>query len=162
MKNPNVVSDTLGEWFEVYNTTDTDITMCGYTIADRGTDTFDMTADLLVPAHGYAVLGRSTSTGTNGGLTVDYAYGSLFSLGNSGDEVVLTNHDLVSGVLTDELVDEVAYTTSGWPNPTGASLALKATAYSSTANDTGSNWCTATTRYGSGDLGTPGAANNCP
>jgi len=29
-------------------------------------------------------------------------------------------------------------------------------------NNVGTNWCTASTSYGAGDLGTPGAANDCP
>ena len=45
-----------------------------------------------------------------------------------------------------------------FPDPNGASMALKSPALD---NNVGANWCEATTPYGAGDLGTPGAANDC-
>lgn len=50
-----------------------------------------------------------------------------------------------------------------FPDPTDASLSLDPAAIDPILNDDGANWCTATTTYGSGDEGTPGAANDtCP
>ena len=93
----------------------------------------------------------------NGGLPfVDYAFGSAMSLANGDDEVILS-----VGVLT---IDEVLWDGGPlFPDPTGASMSLNASSTDATSNDNGLNWCEAVTVYGSGDLGTPGAANpGCP
>jgi predicted extracellular nuclease len=155
MQDPNSVSDTFGEWFEVRNVSGSDIDIDGWTISDNGTDTheIDNGGALLVPAAGVVVLGRSTDTAANGGAPVDYAYNDFF-LGNTDDEVVLTDS---GGTEFDRIEYDGGPT---WPDPTGASMNLDPDSTSSTANDDGANWCEATSTYGDGDLGTPGAAND--
>lgn len=153
MQNPNAVSDTDGEWFEVYNAGTESVDLNGWTIRDDGSDLHVIAGSVVVAPGGYAVLGRNGNSGTNGGYTADYVY-SGFTLANTADEVVLL--DGVGAV-----VDRVDYTgTSPWPNPTGASMALSSPAAD---NNVGSNWALADVRGGSytggGDLGTPGAAN---
>ena len=153
MKNPAAVGDGSGEWFEVYNTTGAAIDMNGWTIKDDGANSHVIGASLVVPAGGYAVLGNNADSGTNGGVTVNYEY-SGFSLGNGADEVVL--------VCSGSEIDRVNYNDADFPDDPGASLTLNPTKFNATDNDDGANWCSATTAYGDGDLGTPGAANdNC-
>jgi hypothetical protein len=155
MQNPSVVSDSNGEWFEIYNPTDTDIDINGYTIADNDFDShvIDNGGPLIVPAFGYVVLGVTTDTAVNGGTPVDYGYGSGWFLSNSADEVILFDP---SGVEVDRVEYDGGPT---FPDPTGASISL---IDPSLDNNVGENWCTATTAYGDGDLGTPGAVNDCP
>lgn len=155
MQNPNAVSDNAGEWFEVYNTTGGDIDMQGWVLNDSnsGSETHTIATSLIVPAGGYIVLGNNTDVGTNGGVTVDYNYGSSYFLGNGADDILLD----CSGTS----IDVVAWDGGpNFPDPTGASMTLNPSNLNATDNDTGSNWCTATTAYGLGDLGTPGTAND--
>jgi hypothetical protein len=106
----------------------------------------------LVPAGGFLVLGNNADSGSNGGVAVDYDYGSSFFLANGGDELVL-----LDGGLTE--VDRVEWDGGPtFPDPTGASMSLRNPTLD---NNVGTNWCSAITPFGDGDLGTPGAANQC-
>jgi predicted extracellular nuclease len=154
MQNPSAVFDSAGEWFELYNPTSTAVDIEGWTVADNDFDSFVIVngAPLLVPAGGYLVLGNNADAGTNGGVAVDYQYASMF-LSNSGDELVL-----LDGSLTE--IDRVEWDNGAtFPDPSGASMSLRD---ATSDNNVGGNWCTAVTPFGAGDLGTPGAANDCP
>ena len=78
MNNPSPVSDTTGEWFEVYNSTANSININGWVVKDDGTNihTIDGTigGSTLIPAGEYFVLGRTSDTSTNGGALVDYQF----------------------------------------------------------------------------------------
>ncbi len=153
MKDPTTVADSEGEWFEVYNASGVDIRMCGWTIHDEGGDTFTMISEAYVAAGDYAVFGRSASTSANGGVSVDYVYGTGMQLGNGADEIVLEE----SGTE----VDRVEYDDGvSWPDPSGLAVSLDPAAIDATSNDDGGNWCSATSAYGLGDKGTPGSAND--
>ena len=54
MNNPSAVSDSNGEWFEIFNPTAAAIDIDGWTIRDNGSDSFviDNGGPLLVPAGG--------------------------------------------------------------------------------------------------------------
>lgn len=155
MRNPSVVNDADGEWFELYNPTGTDIDINGWTISDNDSDsqTISNGGPLLVPAGGYLVLGNNGDSSTNGGVSLDYVYASIF-LANGADELVLTD---TSNVVIDR-VDWDGGTI--WPSPNGASMSLSfdSGAYAVDNND-GSNWCEGVDTYGDGDSGTPGAEN---
>jgi hypothetical protein len=157
MHSPNG-GDTTREWFEVYNTTAVDLDMNGMTVRDDVLDIFSVNGSLVVPAGGYAVLGRSSDMGANDGVPVDYAYGLAMALA-SQDSIVLEQ-----GAVE---IDRVNYSEFGdWPDGTNAAASLDPGALSSTLNDSGANWCRAVTPYGSDtpmNKGTPGAANPaCP
>ena len=49
---------------------------------------------------------------------------------------------------------------SGFPDPNGASMILDPSMLDATSNDDGANWCESTSALSTGDLGTPGAAND--
>jgi predicted extracellular nuclease len=154
MQNPSAVSDSSGEWFEIYNPDGTAVDIDGWTMKDDGSNTHVISngGPLMVPAGGYLVLGNNADSLTNGGVTVAYEFPSGFFLGNSGDELVL-----LDGSSTER--DRVNWDGGPtFPDPTGASMSLEDPALD---NNVGSNWCTATTPFGDGDLGTPGAANIC-
>ena len=154
MQNPAVVGDNAGEWFELYNVGSGAVDVNGWTIADAGTDShvINNSGPLLIPAGEYLVLGNNTNIGSNGGANVDYSYGGSWFLGNSDDEVIL-----LDGGLNE--IDRVEYDGGPvFPDPTGASMSLSDP---SLDNNVGANWCTSTTSFGAGDLGTPGSANTC-
>jgi predicted extracellular nuclease len=154
IQNPSAVSDGNGEWFEVYNPTTVDLDINGWTIKDDGSNShvIDNGGPLNVPAGGFAVLGRSADSSINGGVSVDYAYGSAYTLSNGEDEVVLLD-------LTLNEVDRVNYDGGpDFPDPNGASMALIVQGMD---NNVGASWCTASTPFGDGDFGTPGAENDC-
>jgi len=153
IQNPNAVFDSAGEWFELANTTASPIDIDGWTIADNDSDSHVIAngGPLLIPANGYLVLGNNDDTATNGGVTVDYEYTGI-ALANGGDELVLLDDVLAE-------IDRVEWDNGAtFPDPTGASMALNDPAND---NNVGANWCTASTPYGDGDFGTPGAANDC-
>ncbi|MFH1680923.1 MAG: lamin tail domain-containing protein, partial [Candidatus Eisenbacteria bacterium] len=156
MQNPAAASDSKGEWFELYNPGDTDVDIDGWTIRDNDIDvhTIDSGGPLMVSAGGYLVLGCNGKSAQNGGYVADYVY-SGFLLANAADEIILENE-------LGATVDQVFYTgVLPWPNPDGASMELVDAA---SDNNVGSNWAEAVARggtfSGSGDLGTPGAANS--
>ncbi len=153
MQNPTAVDDTVGEWFEVYNTTGAPIDLQDWTISDLGADSHTITTSVVVPANGYAVLGVNADSGTNGSVTVDYEYSGI-TLSNSDDEIILT-----CGM---NVIDQVNYDGGpNFPDPAGASMALSTTAMDSVANDNGANWGTSITEItAGGDSGTPGSAND--
>jgi hypothetical protein len=157
MKNPELVDDSAGEWFELLNTTDQDIDINAWTIKDAGTDFHRIFAlgGVVIPAGAYVVLAVNADEKTNGGIIPDYVYEG-FVLGNKEDEVVLSSGETV--------VDQVVYT-DGAPFPVGdgASLSLSPSKLDATDNDAGENWCDGQVPYGLGDLGTPGVVNTeCP
>ncbi len=151
MKNPVAVDDTLGEYFEVYNTTGASIDMQGWVISDADSDSHTITTSVVVPSMGYAVFGRDAIFAFNGGVTVNYEYSGIF-MSNGADEVQIE----CSGTI----IDAVAYTDGAFPDTAGVAMELSTNAYDSGFNNNGANWASATSTFGSGDSGTPGAVND--
>jgi len=149
MANPSAVSDSAGEWFEIFNTTDNDIDINGWTIQDADNDshTINNGGPLILAAGGYLVLGNNADTASNGGVAVDYQY-SGFILANSADEVILSNS--AGGI-----EDSVFYDGS-FPLASGASMEVIDPAAD---NENAANWQAATTSFGDGDLGSPGSGD---
>jgi predicted extracellular nuclease len=154
MQNPSAVADGNGEWFEVHNTTAGPVDINGWTIRDNDFDSHVISngGPLNVPAGGFLVLGNDADSTINGGVTVNYAYGGGFFLANGSDELVLLDGSLVE-------VDRVEWDDGAtFPDPNGASMSL---INPTLDNNVGTNWCSASTPFGNGDLGTPGASNDC-
>jgi hypothetical protein len=154
MQNPNTISDSDGEFFEVYNTTGSPIDMNGWLISDisNPSENFTVTSSVIVPANGYAVFGSNGDTGVNGGITLDYDYDGFF-LGNGSDEISIQCNGTV--------IDEVSWDNGAtFPDPNGSSMELSVTALNSVDNDLGSNWGEATTAYDANNNGTPGTVND--
>jgi predicted extracellular nuclease len=151
MQNPDAVSDSKGEWFELYNASDAIVDLNGWTVRDDGSDSFVITATLEIPVGGYVVLGPNDNTATNGGVIIDFVYKDFF-LSNGADELILVD-DLGNEI------DRVEWDGGpDFPDPRGASMSLRDP---SLDNNIGSNWCTSTLPYGDGDRGSPGATNYC-
>lgn len=147
MPNPDAVSDSNGEWFELYNPTNSSIDLSGWTIKDDGSDTHTI-GKLSIGAKAYAVLAKNSNSSTNGGVKVDYAYSGI-NLANSTDEIVLLDG---SG----KQVDRVTWTSSYQ----GTSSALKALHLD---NGQASAWCPSGSSWqgSKGDKGSPGQPNSC-
>ena len=156
MQNPSG-ADSGKEWFEIFNTTSFDINLKNYKIKYGSTSISNhkINSDLIVPPNGYVVLGNNSDETTNGGIHIEYIHVQSIQLGNSSYTLGIISSD--GSTLIDEVVWDNGVT---FPDPLGASMSLKTTVMTSTANDNGANWTTAITPYGDGDLGTPGAQND--
>lgn len=88
MANPAAVSDTAGEWVEIFNTSTHAIDLGGLSLGDDASDDHQIAtmSDLSIAPGDYLVLGRSAVAGEG----ADYVY-DHFRLGNSRDEIVLRN-----------------------------------------------------------------------
>ena len=163
MADPSKVADNLGEWFELYNPTTADIDIKGYRIVSLNDPTVHTIAtSVIVPAKGYAVLGRNPDQTTNGGVKLDYNYGTcgtgptsgcVINLANNAtDWLVIRDASAGNGVTMDSVVFGVT--------PTGGTAKGVIDPEQDNTNAGGPNWANQTTTYGLGDKGTPGAANS--
>lgn len=152
MLDPDTVSDANGEYFEVFNTTGTDINFNNWVIKDEGSNTHLIASDepVVIAANSYFVFGRNGDSSQNGGYEPDYVYSS-FQLTNSDDAIILINP-------SDMVIDAVVYNEITFPNPTGASMEFSG--QSAAENDNGANWKTSTSMFGVGDFGTPDQMNS--
>ena len=154
MQNPAAVLDGDGEFFEVFNNTDSDVDMIGWVIKDADYDSLTITSSVVVPAGGFAVLGKSDDSETNGGYICDYPYTS-FTLANGDDEIILCLSDGITEV------DRIEYDGGPvWPDPSGSSMAF--TGFPNEDNNDGTMWVYSTFREStytgtSGDRGSPGS-----
>jgi competence protein ComEC len=89
MADPHGVSDARGEWFEVRNLGTNGVSLRGWRIASQNDRGHTITRAIVVPAGRRVVLGREVKPARNGGVRVDYAYGSSIRLANTGDWLAL-------------------------------------------------------------------------
>ena len=146
MANPGAVSDSAGEWFELFNPTSSAIDLNGLVLSDADSNrlTLSSATNLIINSGDYFVFARSANTSINGGFTADYSYGSNFSLANSSDEIIFSDN---SGELL-----RLDY---------GAGFVVNGASMELTSNNMLlSNYSASTQAYGDGDLGTPGAAGS--
>ncbi len=160
MKDPSLAGslDSLGEWFEVHNTTASPININGWIIYDNDfdRDTIINGVPLMVPANGFLVLGSNGNSAQNGGYVCDFVYTySQFKLGNGDDEIILKTP---GGVV----VDSVRYLDGPqWPDPTGASLVFTGCDWDNNQDST--LWLVSTVRemdyqFAGADFGSPGTS----
>jgi hypothetical protein len=142
MANPDAVSDSNGEWFEIHFAQAADLNGLQLgKVADPALmidETVGGTDCISVAADTYVVFARNTDTATNGGLPTTDIVDTNISLTNSSGSLFVAYDNV--------LFDTVEYSTS------------QAAGVSTQIDDVGTT-CAATTAYGDGDLGTPGAAN---
>ena len=143
------VYDSDGEWIELVNTGGAPVSLGGWTIKDLDYDEHGVGAGITLPAYGYVVLGASQDTSLNGGVAMADAWGNDVLLSNTSDEVIMLDAE-------GREVDRVEYVIQPWPDPKGASFALKDP---SLDNNTPLNWALSSHVFGSADHGTPGQEN---
>lgn len=149
MADPAAVTDANGEWIEIYNTTNFMIEINGYYLSDGGADTIQIVSatPVWIPSGSYFVIGQNSDITLNGGVSVNYVFGG-FTVNNSNSSIILTDSLF-------NVIDEMSYTAT----VPGKSTSLDPFFYDAVSNDNPANWCTATSVYGAGDFGTPGAVN---
>ena len=77
------------EWIEIHNRWFTPIHLKDWSIQGGSTnESHSFDPDLEVGSGGYALLGQTSDSSTNGGYTPDYAYGNTVSLSNFGETFV--------------------------------------------------------------------------
>ncbi|HEX6749217.1 MAG TPA: lamin tail domain-containing protein [Longimicrobium sp.] len=148
MADPNAVTDTDGEWFEVTNRGTTAVDIQGWTIAGNNDTDHTITSSVSIPAGGYVVLARNGNSSFNGGVTANYAYGTM-TMANTADWIALRDDAGAS-------VDSVAWATT---MPAGSSRGVT-DPDADNLDAKGTNWHTSNVAFGSGDKGTPGAQND--
>lgn len=147
MPNPARVSDALGEYVEVRNTTPRVIDMIGLTFRDEGVDAEFITQNVRVQPGGSVVIGRTGDPRTNGGFAPDWIPQSHF-LANSADEIRIDDP-------WGNAIDVVRYTSGTFPFSSG----VAAERVVATGPGTAANFRAATLAFGAGDRGTPGNPN---
>jgi hypothetical protein len=160
MAAPGSVFDSDGEWFELYNTTNSPINLDGWMIesSDGGVNNIQHTIlsspQLVIPAKSFLVLGLNPDVLANGGVPLDYTYEEIF-FSNTGDYLrIRTDAQTVMDFIdwNDPLV---------WDVRTGQSLIFVADPLTDDNND-GSNWMPSIVREKGytnntqSDLGSPG------
>ncbi|MCB9778575.1 MAG: lamin tail domain-containing protein [Alphaproteobacteria bacterium] len=159
MVNPEVVYDTAGEWFELYNTSGRTIDIHGYTLRDDDYDTWVISESMRIPPGEYFLVCAEMNPITNGGVEGCDAWflrpdlpppGMAF--GNNGDEVILERPD---GVEIDRLVYD-----DSWVR-TAQAVGVDPRELTAEGNDDMAHWCGQTTVMTSGgEPGTPGVEND--
>lgn len=149
LQDPQAVLDANGEWFEVHNRATTQVNLQGWTIASGNDVSHVIAGSVVIPAGGFAVLGRNGNSATNGGVTVNYVYAgtTTLNLGNGSDWLALRDGAGAS-------VDSIAWTSA----TAGTARALIDPA-SDNLNVNGTAWTGCSATFGAGDRGTPGASN---
>lgn len=143
MANPAAVSDTQGEWFEIYNHSGNELELTGLVLRDEGSNRHTITDALTLAADSYLVFGRNGDASSNGGYSADYIYNS-FTLSNSSDAIILEFDDIIVASLSYD---------GGVFGQAGVSAELTGNGFMVTPQ---------TYVYGDGDIGTPGTAGSDP
>lgn len=150
LPDPTKVGDTTGEWFELYNPFDVAIDLNGLVVRSMNgasVESFVITNAPQVAPRDYYVLGRSANPATNGGVSVDYAWGSALSLGNTTDYLRIDNPD-----------GTMLVRASWMSSVAGRSFEVH-TGILPTLEQSDFVQPLAGTTFGLGDLGTPGSIN---
>ncbi len=144
MANPDAVTDSNGEWFEIHNLTGISLDLNGLTISDNDSDlhVINNGGPLVIDPLGYLVLGNNTDSTENGGYTADYEY-SDFTLANSEDEIIIYS----SGMEIVRLEYSNGFVVAGKSQELSGTVGFPLD---------GSNYVASTSVYGAGDRGTPG------
>ncbi len=158
MMSSGKADDSVGEWFEIYNTTDQVIPLYGLIITDdKADESTVLSCTAIVPPKGAFTLARWGDKAQNGGVPADYVYDS-FELNDTADKIKLVGNGVV--------LDEVTWS-ADWPiaNVKGKSITLDPSHFTGTDNDNPDWWCQASSPWpgSAGDLGSPGFTNlECP
>ena len=143
-------------WFEVYNTTGNWIDLDTLQMTAGGTALTDISASVLVPAGGFAVIGSNSDSSSNGGVPVDHEDTALAFSGThtltltGGTGTPLVDLDWSTGYPTTTSTASISLD----PNPTTPE-------YNATDMADGTEWCAGQNTWGStSDLGTPGNDND--
>ena len=154
MPNPAAVSDTEGEWFEIYAVNGFDLNGVGL---DRAGDTANpniiTSVDCIhVNAGSYAVFAKNADSVMNGGVPAATIRAPFTFALVDGTAAAPGDVRIMAGT---NVIDAITWTSTR----SGRSHALDPDILDATGNDQESNFCDGSTVFGGGDQGTPGMAN---
>jgi len=150
MIDPDIVSDDVGEWFEIRNVGSLDIDLKDIEVRGPDGDSFSFSTSVIVAPDAQVVIATSGDSAVNGGFQANYVY--------SIDDLKLSNEGgNLSLWVNNALIDSVIWDT--FPNEKGHSISLDPSAFNATENDLAEHWCAAADRFGAGDYGSPGILN---
>jgi len=145
MYNPAAeVEFPLGQWFEVYNSSDESLSLAGVQVEIETQEIpnvppsqaylVDLAGAPTILPHSFLVLGASKALAINGGTPVDYAYGGWLVIPKQGGVLRLT--------FKGDVLDEVAFgPLYGGGVAPGISLNLEPAGMTPEANDKPEVWC---------------------
>jgi hypothetical protein len=152
MYDPVALSDTDGEWFEIFNHSSAEISLKDLVIR-TASDQHVIESDILLAPGEYYLMTRKEEAAAG----TKYVYGTGISLTNTGGVIGIYTYG-TDGTDGTEIAS-VAYG-NGFPPATGASLNLDPAHFTADEAKTGTSWCAANEIYDTGDLGSPGLANS--
>jgi hypothetical protein len=155
MYDPSALTDTYGEWFEIYNNTAEPVNLKNLVLLRDTVNTHTISDSVMLSPGGYFVFKRTQAAADSAG---SYVYGSDISLPNTGAVLAIRNKD--TGSLHGDLIFSVNYGGSNFPSGAGASISLGPDKLNATDAVLGTSWCTSTSLYSTGDAGTPGLVND--
>lgn len=155
MFDPTALSDTEGEWIEIYNNSGRIINLENLILERDNTNKHVISSSIELLPNEYYVLAR-TSYATD--VNNVYVYGTSITLPNNGGIISLYNVN--EGTEQENLIFSVNYGASNFPRPSGASISLNPDNMNATDAVLGTSWCIATSVYNTGDKGTPGVKND--
>ena len=155
MFDPSSLSDTQGEWFEIYNNSNRTINLQNLVFTRDEANKLTIKGSIELHTGQFYVLAK---TDLAVAPSPAYIYGSSITLPNAGAVLAIYNED--SGTARGALIFEVNYGNPGFPAPAGASISLNPGKFNTTEAVLGSSWCTSVSTYATGDLGTPGLMND--
>ncbi len=155
MANPSALSDTEGEWFEIYNNSDHVISLQNLILGRDDANIHTITDPIELAPGAYLVLSRTDLSTI---VSNEYVYGSDITLANTG--AVLSIYNEGSETNPGSLIFALNYGAANFPEGTGASVSLNPGMLNVADALLGSSWCLSTSVYSTGDLGTPGVVND--
>jgi hypothetical protein len=156
MYDPASMSDTHGEWFELYNSSPDTIDMFHLVLKRGSSNSHIINSHILLKPGNFIAMVKTDSACA---VTNKYVYGSSISLPNTGDELSISNYGTNGS--DGDVISSVFYGTShGFPNGAGASISLDNQHFQVDQAKIGSNWCVSTSIYNKSDKGTPGLSND--
>jgi len=155
MCDPSAMSDTYGEWFEIFNNSADQVNLQHLVLERNNTNRHVISDSIMLDPGAFFVFTRTDSAMDASGF---YVYGSAITLPNSGAMLSISNKDTQTG--PGALIFGVDYSGTGFPSGPGASINLDPGSFDPAAATLGSSWCLSSSAYGTGDLGTPGRPND--
>jgi len=155
MYDPSSLSDTEGEWFEVYNNSHQIISLQNLVLGRDDANRHTITDPIDLHPGDYLVLERNEAATS---ASSSYLYGSDILLPNTGALLSIFNEGTESN--PGSLIFSVNYGDINFPDGSGSSIALSPERMNTAEAVLGSSWCLSSSAFSSGDLGTPGGIND--
>ena len=149
MINPQNISDSEGEWFEIFIENEIPINFKNWLIKDNDTDDFLILENHIIQNYTYAVFSKNSNPNSNGGILNAIEYDEI-NLANNGDEIHLVSPE---GFTADSI-----WWDNGVQFPFGNGTSMALIDYR-LDNLNPTNWQESNLIFSSGDFGTPGLEN---